>query len=454
MASRALFRRKRLLVDYLYRPACSVEGILNSGYGESSQFLSSRSLSSGLHNTSLHSRPGLLADNNELFTFSTTHFYIPSSFGDGKAGRTDLLSRGISWLSQSLRTASTTKVGQGRSDGFANVTGLSNRKEKQQDATLWVKLRDWLDLTRNHSVLSFLLILLRAFNVSGRTKPEESVQATLSSLPDEVVDTVGMTALPSVDYVSTRTRKLESVKKQDKLIKSVSRERNGFLWLASLSKDRGGGMDCLLGLTRRYSTEVDHPPLAHYVWKPPPRGTVKANTAVSYKKNEWSSIGVVFRDHYGVHDCSLFDTSDGDALDAKYDAIIAAQEFAIERGIKSLIIESDYLHLVNALRNNSDPKLKIFTAKERKIKLLEEQFDYCDYHFIIKEGNSPAKIIAGLKLKERKVFDKPSDIEQIDKREFFISALQADMEGTIYIQKKKLKKILEIDGKLSGWVVS
>ncbi|KAH0705069.1 hypothetical protein KY290_009770 [Solanum tuberosum] len=43
-------------------------------------------------------------------------------------------------------------------------------------------LRDWLDLSLNHSVPSSLLIL-------SRLKPEEVVGATLSSLPDEVVDT-------------------------------------------------------------------------------------------------------------------------------------------------------------------------------------------------------------------------------------------------------------------------
>lgn len=50
-------------------------------------------------------------------------------------------------------------------------------------------------------------------------KPEEAVQATLSSLPDEVVDTVGVTALPSGDSVSDRKRKLEYLEMQEELIK-------------------------------------------------------------------------------------------------------------------------------------------------------------------------------------------------------------------------------------------
>ncbi|KAL1552158.1 mitochondrial proton/calcium exchanger protein-like [Salvia divinorum] len=81
------------------------------------------------------------------------------------------------------------------------------------------QLQDWLDLSLNHSVPSSLLILSRAFSVSGKVRPEEAVQATLSSLPDEVVDTVGITSLPSEDSVSERRRKLEFLEMQEELIK-------------------------------------------------------------------------------------------------------------------------------------------------------------------------------------------------------------------------------------------
>lgn len=55
--------------------------------------------------------------------------------------------------------------------------------------------------------------------MSGKVRPEEVVQATLSSLPDEVVDTVGVTALPSEDTVSERRRKLEFLAMQEEMIK-------------------------------------------------------------------------------------------------------------------------------------------------------------------------------------------------------------------------------------------
>ncbi|KAH9795321.1 Leucine zipper-EF-hand-containing transmembrane protein 1 [Citrus sinensis] len=101
------------------------------------------------------------------------------------------------------------------------LLGLLSVEEMRQ------QLRDWLDLSLNHSVPSSLLILSRAFSVSGKVRPEEAVQATLSSLPDEVVDTVGVTALPSEDSISERRRKLEFLEMQEELIKvSFSREES------------------------------------------------------------------------------------------------------------------------------------------------------------------------------------------------------------------------------------
>ncbi|KAJ6741337.1 LEUCINE ZIPPER-EF-HAND CONTAINING TRANSMEMBRANE PROTEIN [Salix purpurea] len=87
------------------------------------------------------------------------------------------------------------------------------------------QLRDWLELSLNHSVPSSLLILSRAFMVSGKLKPEEAVRATLSSLPDEVVDTVGVTALPSEDSVSERRRKLEYLEMQEEMIKEEEEDK-------------------------------------------------------------------------------------------------------------------------------------------------------------------------------------------------------------------------------------
>jgi hypothetical protein len=64
----------------------------------------------------------------------------------------------------------------------------------------------------------------RAFLVPGRMKPEEAVQATLSSLPDEVIDSVGVTALGSEDSLAERRRKLEFLQQQEALIKEEAKK--------------------------------------------------------------------------------------------------------------------------------------------------------------------------------------------------------------------------------------
>ncbi|KAK9947289.1 hypothetical protein M0R45_002920 [Rubus argutus] len=93
------------------------------------------------------------------------------------------------------------------------MLGLRSVEEMRQ------QLRDWLDLSLNHSMPSSLLILSRAFYVSGKLRPEEAVRATLTSMPDEVVDTINVTSLPSEDSVSERRRKLEFLEMQEEMIK-------------------------------------------------------------------------------------------------------------------------------------------------------------------------------------------------------------------------------------------
>ncbi|KAL2487609.1 LETM1-like protein [Forsythia ovata] len=114
-----------------------------------------------------------------------------------------------------------------QSEGLESLSEAELREECRERGMLGLlsveemrqQLRDWLDLSLNHSVPSSLLILSRAFTVSGKLRPEEAVRATLSSLPDEVVDTVGIAKLSSEDSVSERRRKLEFLEMQEELIK-------------------------------------------------------------------------------------------------------------------------------------------------------------------------------------------------------------------------------------------
>lgn len=106
------------------------------------------------------------------------------------------------------------------------------------------QLRDWLDLSLNHSVPSSLLILSRAFTVSGKLRPEEVVSRALSSLPDEVVDTVGVTSLPSEDSLSERRRKLEFLEMQEQIIKEEEEKEEEEQ--AKMKQSVGGNTDVAL----------------------------------------------------------------------------------------------------------------------------------------------------------------------------------------------------------------
>lgn len=83
-------------------------------------------------------------------------------------------------------------------------------------------------LNRRVKLRSFILwynvgfCFLRAFMVSGRVRPEEAMQATLSSLPDQVVDSVSA-ATPGDDSLAERQRKLEYLREQEELIKVMIR---------------------------------------------------------------------------------------------------------------------------------------------------------------------------------------------------------------------------------------
>ncbi|KAF8050485.1 hypothetical protein N665_1960s0006 [Sinapis alba] len=120
-----------------------------------------------------------------------------------------------------------------------------------------LQLIDWLDLSLNHSVPSSLLILSRSFSMSGKLKPEEAVQATLSSLPDEVLDTVGVTALSSEDSVSERKRKLEYLEMQEELIKEEEDEEEEEMakMKESASSQKDVALDEMLASTAKDANE-------------------------------------------------------------------------------------------------------------------------------------------------------------------------------------------------------
>ncbi|KAK7243314.1 hypothetical protein RIF29_38107 [Crotalaria pallida] len=98
----------------------------------------------------------------------------------------------------------------------ANLQAKVNmRKAAQEEAVvldqgledeILVDIQKYLEDLINSGLRQRLISLIKEVNreePSGlRLKPEEAVQATIYSLPDEVVDTVSISSLPAEDFVS------------------------------------------------------------------------------------------------------------------------------------------------------------------------------------------------------------------------------------------------------------
>ncbi|XP_017252953.1 uncharacterized protein LOC108223292 isoform X2 [Daucus carota subsp. sativus] len=96
--------------------------------------------------------------------------------------------------------------------------GIHVAEDEQQ------QLRDWLDLSLNHAVPSSFLIMSRGIIETKKLKPEEAMQATLSSLPYELIYIVGVASLPSSDPILDKRRKIKALSLHEKAIKEEEEE--------------------------------------------------------------------------------------------------------------------------------------------------------------------------------------------------------------------------------------
>ncbi|XP_073386796.1 uncharacterized protein [Physcomitrium patens] len=81
------------------------------------------------------------------------------------------------------------------------------------------QLRDWLELSLTHEVPSSLLILSRAFLVVGKISSLGAMEATLSSLPDNVIASVDVSTKATELELEEHKKKLEILQQQEELIK-------------------------------------------------------------------------------------------------------------------------------------------------------------------------------------------------------------------------------------------
>ncbi|KAG0553544.1 hypothetical protein KC19_12G019100 [Ceratodon purpureus] len=116
----------------------------------------------------------------------------------------EIQQEGVDSLSESeLRAAC-------RERGMLGIQSVNNMRSQ---------LQDWLDLSLTHNVPSSLLILSRAFLVAGKIQSFDAVEATLSSLPDEVIASVDVSTKASELELEERKKRLEILQHQEELIK-------------------------------------------------------------------------------------------------------------------------------------------------------------------------------------------------------------------------------------------
>lgn len=96
---------------------------------------------------------------------------------------------------------------------------LSQEKMQQQ-------LKDWIDLSLNKNVPASLLLLSRAFTYTNEVdvKSSDAIKMALGSLSDDVLGEVALQSAPG-STGNVYEKKLESVKRQDKLIQEEEESR-------------------------------------------------------------------------------------------------------------------------------------------------------------------------------------------------------------------------------------
>lgn len=85
------------------------------------------------------------------------------------------------------------------------------------------QLYDWLDLSLNHHIPSSLLILSRTFAMTGKSKPEEAILATIDSFPYELACVASARSLPCPDTAYDKIRRDATLRTQKTIIKEEKR---------------------------------------------------------------------------------------------------------------------------------------------------------------------------------------------------------------------------------------
>lgn len=87
------------------------------------------------------------------------------------------------------------------------------------------QLKEWIELSLDKNIPSSLLILSRAFTYTDKVQSEEAIKMALGTMPDDVVQEVTLdSTVSSEDDKTIHRRKLDSLKRQQKLIQQEEAE--------------------------------------------------------------------------------------------------------------------------------------------------------------------------------------------------------------------------------------
>nr|XP_023881219.1 uncharacterized protein LOC111993612 [Quercus suber] len=129
-------------------------------------------------------------------------------------------------------------------------------------------------------------------------------------------------------------------------------------------------------------------------WKTPPPSSFKVNyDGVVCSSSNYSSIGVVIRDHNGLVIASLAQNLSQAYKLVEIEAMVATQafEFVAEVGVDRVVIEGDSSVVMEALRSNN-AGLASYGLLVEDAKLLERNFSELSYSHTNRKGNNVAHV--------------------------------------------------------------
>ncbi|XP_065639048.1 uncharacterized protein LOC136071544 [Quercus suber] len=131
-------------------------------------------------------------------------------------------------------------------------------------------------------------------------------------------------------------------------------------------------------------------------WSPSPRFSFKINVDGTVDKaNGKAGVGVIVRDDLGRVEATMCRNLDAPlgAIETESKAIESGLLFAQDIGIWDIVVESDCLIMIQALKGTSAPP-SVVSAVTQGILDLSMGFNRVEFSHVKRQGNKPAHVLA------------------------------------------------------------